>query len=363
MSKSLLILCGFTVIALAVVLGTGVRKDGSRGTRSNALAGSTPQSARVAPLRGTDFGNLTDRTGVRDRSAAHQGKTHEESAPWIDPGQEFPESGSVESLPSPHREDRIESGSRDSEGEPLQLPSVTQKTGKPEPLTDTSTTAQQDVVSPQIEGGSEIDPPEESKGDRVGFSKDSAMLISAGVPPEPDSTDPSPGRASVPRTGSGARAVASAAPRPPSAPEESPRRQIRFRLVPEIQDAVVGESIELAVEVSTSESVIDAPVHLSYDPQKLRFQSATPGDFLRSDASEVVFLANDVPGRGEIFIGAGRQDRRKGVSGDGVLCRVRLVTIAVGVSAVVMAEAMAWDSEGNPLIATTTSAMVAARQP
>jgi len=358
MSKSLLILCGFTVIALAVVLGTGVRKDGSRGTRSNARAGSTPQSARVAPLRGTDLGKLTDRTGARDRSAAHQGKTHEESAPWIDPGQEFPESGRVESLASPHREDRIESGSRDSEGGP-----VTQKTGKPEPLTDTSTTAQQDVVSPQIEAGSEIDPPEESKGDHVGFSEDSAMLISAGVPPAPDSTGPSPGRASVPRTGSGARAVASAVPRPPSDPEESPRGQIRFHLVPEIQDAVVGESIELAVEVSTSESVIDAPVHLSYDPQKLRFQSATPGDFLRSDASEVVFLANDVPGRGEIFIGAGRQDRRKGVSGDGVLCRVRLVTIAVGVSAVVMAEAMAWDSEGNPLIATTTSAMVAARQP
>lgn len=104
----------------------------------------------------------------------------------------------------------------------------------------------------------------------------------------------------------------------------------------------VGEVINLEVFASTRERILDAPFRLVFDPAKLQFLSATPGNFLKRDGTELVFLANGVTHPGSVEIGIGRSNRARGISGNAVLCRVKLKVISPGSAEVTIAQASAW---------------------
>ena len=109
-------------------------------------------------------------------------------------------------------------------------------------------------------------------------------------------------------------------------------------------------TVEIAVASSTG--VVDAPLHLVYDPALLRYLAATEGEYMKRDGGGTVFLANGESRPGDVTIGIGRTDRSRGASGSGTLCRVQFVALAPGTATLTIGPAMAWAVDGSLLPVT-----------
>ena len=117
----------------------------------------------------------------------------------------------------------------------------------------------------------------------------------------------------------------------------------------------VGESVTIEIGASSSIAVVDAPLHLLYDPAALRYLDAAEGDFMKRDGAGTVFLVNGRTRPGDVVIGIGRSDRAHGASGIGVLCSVRFQVLAPGTTRVSIGPAMAWEAGGS-LVPVATAA-------
>jgi hypothetical protein len=122
--------------------------------------------------------------------------------------------------------------------------------------------------------------------------------------------------------------------------------------------ARVREELTVEIGVVSTTRVVDAPLHLLYDPARLRFLEASEGDYLRQDGAATVFLVNAQSRPGDIVIGIGRTDRSRGAGGRGTLCRVRFEALAPGAARVEIGSAMAWGTDGSLLAVTTTAAEI-----
>jgi general secretion pathway protein D len=118
----------------------------------------------------------------------------------------------------------------------------------------------------------------------------------------------------------------------------------------------VGDDLAAEVDAVSTTEVVDAPLHLLYDPARLRFLEATEGDFMKQDGAATVFLVNAQSRPGEIVIGIGRTDRSRGAGGRGTLCTVRFKVLAPGTSRVAVGRAMAWGVDGAFLDLTAGAA-------
>ncbi len=105
----------------------------------------------------------------------------------------------------------------------------------------------------------------------------------------------------------------------------------------------------VTVLAASASRVVDAPLHLIYDPERLRFADASEGDFLGRDGTGTVFLVNGHSRPGDVVVGIGRSNRSSGATGSGVLCRIRFEVLARGVTRVTVGDAMAWGDDGAPL--------------
>jgi len=176
--------------------------------------------------------------------------------------------------------------------------------------------------------------------------------VASAVPQQPaaDTAEapPPPGAVSERQTGGGAP--------PPSVPrsnrasdEEAEAAfdvlELSLAHTPQVLDR--GEVVVVDVVAASEVAILDAPLHLRFDPSILEFVDASAGGFLTGDGSSVVFLVNADSRPGEISIGIGRTDRGAGASGDGVLCRIRLMARAAGVSPLRIERAMAWAADGQ----------------
>jgi hypothetical protein len=117
----------------------------------------------------------------------------------------------------------------------------------------------------------------------------------------------------------------------------------------------------IEVQARASSRVVDAPFILAYDAERMRFLGAEQGDFLARDGASLVFLANGQSHAGEVSVGIGRTDRRRGISGEGTLCRVRFVATAPGEVSFQIRHAMAWGEAGASLPVQSNSVMVPIR--
>jgi len=108
----------------------------------------------------------------------------------------------------------------------------------------------------------------------------------------------------------------------------------------------VGSTVAVAVLAASAARVVDAPLHLLYDPARLRFAGASEGDYLNRDGSGTVFLVNGVSRPGDVVIGIGRSNRSRGTAGSGTLCRVRFEVLAPGPTRISIGNAMAWEDDG-----------------
>ena len=122
--------------------------------------------------------------------------------------------------------------------------------------------------------------------------------------------------------------------------------------------ARVGDDVTVEIGAASSTGVVDAPLHLLYDPARLRFLAAAEGDYMRGDGASTVFLVNGQSRPGDVVIGIGRADRSRGAGGRGTLCSVRFRVLAPGVSQVAIGAAMAWGADGSLLPVSGSAAEI-----
>jgi hypothetical protein len=104
------------------------------------------------------------------------------------------------------------------------------------------------------------------------------------------------------------------------------------------------------VMASSNSAVVDAPLHLTFDPSVVEFVDGTPGDFLAQGGSSVVFFADGRTRPGDVAVAAGRVERVQGATGAGLLCRVRFRGTGAGMTPVLVGRAKAWGVHGEELV-------------
>jgi hypothetical protein len=155
----------------------------------------------------------------------------------------------------------------------------------------------------------------------------------------------------------------SAAPAPPRTDETAAERPGELHLVvlASAPELAAGGITTVDVMASSTAAVVDAPLHLTYDPTVVEFVDGSPGSFLTQGGSSVVFLADGLSRPGDVAVAAGRVDRQQGASGSGLLCRVRFRALRAGSTPVVVGRAKAWGSRGEALTVVSTGTAVVVR--
>ncbi len=120
----------------------------------------------------------------------------------------------------------------------------------------------------------------------------------------------------------------------------------------------MGDQLTVEIGAGSSTGVVDAPLHLLYDPARLRFVAATEGDYMNRNGASTVFLVNGQSRSGDVVIGIGRTDRSHGAGGRGTLCSVRFDVLASGAARVAIGSAMAWGVDGSLLPVSTAAAEI-----
>lgn len=140
-----------------------------------------------------------------------------------------------------------------------------------------------------------------------------------------------------------------------------PAGELQLLVVASANQVAAEELVTVDVMASSSAAVVDAPLHLSFDPQVLAFVDAAIGDFLTQGGSSVVFLADGQSRPGDVAIAAGRVSREQGASGSGLLCRVRFRGVRAGTTAVSVGQAKAWGTTGEVLTVRSSGTSVVVR--
>jgi hypothetical protein len=124
-----------------------------------------------------------------------------------------------------------------------------------------------------------------------------------------------------------------------------------LRLVAVASAPVIASGAIVTVDVmaSSSSPVVDAPLHLTFDPTILEFIDGAPGDFLTQGGSSIVFLADGSSRPGDVAVAVGRVERERGASGTGLLCRVRFRAVGAGTTPVLVGDARVWGVRGEAL--------------
>jgi len=150
-------------------------------------------------------------------------------------------------------------------------------------------------------------------------------------------------------------------PAPPDDASPQPGGELQLRVVASATEVAPGAVVTVDIIASSSTAVVDAPLHLTADPNVLEFVDGAPGDFLTQGGSSVVFLADGRSRPGDVAIAAGRVVREQGASGSGLLCRVRYRGVGVGASPVAVGQAKAWGTAGEELTVRSVGTNVVVR--
>jgi len=186
------------------------------------------------------------------------------------------------------------------------------------------------------------------------------QAISAPPAPSPSAAPSSQG--GVPPAPS--KSVAPADTAPPQGQDASsglPGGELQLLVVASDSEIATGAIVTVDVMASSSTAVVDAPLHLSFDPNVLGFVDGAPGDFLTQGGSSVVFLVDGQSHPGDVAVAAGRTERERGASGAGLLCRIRFRGVGVGATPVVVGQARAWGTAGETLAVRSAGTTVVVR--
>jgi general secretion pathway protein D len=121
---------------------------------------------------------------------------------------------------------------------------------------------------------------------------------------------------------------------------------VRLELVPTPATVAPGESFTLTLRVESSRPVSHLPVTLRFDPRLLELEAVSEGRFLGPENVAKIIAASK-PGR--MVLGASRLGDVAGVTGKGVLAKLRFRALAEGEAVVAFEKGKALDAELKPL--------------
>jgi hypothetical protein len=137
--------------------------------------------------------------------------------------------------------------------------------------------------------------------------------------------------------------------------------ELHLTVIASASEIAAGAILSVDVMASSNTAVVDAPLHLTFDPNVVEFVDGSPGDFLAQGGSSVVFFADGRTRPGDVAVAAGRVERAAGATGSGLLCRVRLRGTGAGATSVLVGRAKAWGVGGEELNVSSGGANVVVR--
>ena len=147
-------------------------------------------------------------------------------------------------------------------------------------------------------------------------------------------------------------------------PEDTADRtpgRLQLSVIASAAEIATGAIMTVDVMASSDRAVVDAPLHLTFDPNVVEFVDGTVGDFLAQGGSSVVFFADGRTRPGDVAVAVGRVERVQGASGGGLLCRVRFRGTAAGTTSVLVGRAKAWGVKGEELVVSSAGTNVVVR--
>lgn len=140
---------------------------------------------------------------------------------------------------------------------------------------------------------------------------------------------------------------------------------VQLNLMPEIQNAKVGSTFQVKVNLAGGTDVYSVPLQLQYDQTKLSLinvdlgdtQGANGMDFLGKDGQTVALVHRD-DGNGNVAISASRPPGTRGVNGSGTVCVLTFKATAPGPAAVVVTKPVVRNSQQQAEPATGSRAIV-----
>ncbi len=140
---------------------------------------------------------------------------------------------------------------------------------------------------------------------------------------------------------------------------------VELNLAPEIQQAKVGSTFQIKVNLVGGTNVFSVPMQLQYDQTKLNLINVDLGDsqpragmdFLGKDGQAVALVHRDA-GDGNVAISASRPPGAQGVSGSGTVCVLTFQAKVAGPAAVVITKPVVVNSAQQQLPATGSRAIV-----
>jgi len=220
-------------------------------------------------------------------------------------------------------------------------------------------TSQPSAVAPAAEkAASDASPP--ATASAYVFSPQQAASAQPGASPQ-GTTQLSPIAPAKPPAAKSPPADSRAQPAPPAPPstnQEQAKGQLQLVVVASAPSVTTGGVVTVDVLAMSNVAVVDAPLHLSFDPAVLEFVDGVPGDFLTQGGSSVVFFADGRSRPGDVAVAAGRVDRAQGAAGSGLLCRVRFRGVGAGSTSLAVSQAKAWGTRGEELAVASAGTRV-----
>jgi general secretion pathway protein D len=140
---------------------------------------------------------------------------------------------------------------------------------------------------------------------------------------------------------------------------------VQLQLAPQIQNAKVGSTFQVKVNLAGGKDVFSVPMQVQYDQTKLNLINVDLGDtggangmdFLGKDGQAVALVHRD-DGNGNVAISASRPPGARGVSGAGTVCVLTFKATTAGPAAVVITKPVVRNSEQQAEPTTGSRAIV-----
>jgi len=164
--------------------------------------------------------------------------------------------------------------------------------------------------------------------------------------------------------GTGAPATAAGAAEAAAA-NMQPSGTVNLSLAPQIQQAKVGSTFQVKVDLAGGKDVYAVPLQLQYDQTKLSLINVDLGDsqnsggtnFLGKDGQTVALVHRD-DGAGNVSVVASRPPGAKGVDGGGTVCVLTFKATAAGPAAVVITKPVVRNSAQQAETATGSRSII-----
>jgi general secretion pathway protein D len=157
----------------------------------------------------------------------------------------------------------------------------------------------------------------------------------------------------------GAAAPAATAPAIPTSPAAAPANPpvpaapARVVFNPEGLEAASGGAVTVSLAVENVTDLFSAPLRFKFDPNVLRLDDVTRGNFLAGDGRDVLFTRNIQNNTGDATIGLRRNTGVGGLSGSGTLVTLTFQVIGKGVTTVTAPGLSFLDSRGQSILSAS----------